>query len=75
MARMSSLMHPGRVLREEYMEPLRLDAAALAHALGVSPDRIVPLLDAEAPLNSDLGLHLARCFTTTPPVWLGLHID
>ncbi len=72
MARMSSLMHPGRVLREEYMEPLRLDAAALAHALGVSADRIVPLIDDEAPLNSDLALRLARCFRTSPQFWLGL---
>ena len=72
MARMNSLMHPGRVLREEYMEPLRLDAAALAHALGVSPGRITPLIDDEAPLNSGLALRLARCFKTSPQFWLGL---
>ena len=34
MARMGRRMHPGRVLREEYMEPMRLDATGLAHALG-----------------------------------------
>ncbi len=72
MARTSSLMHPGRVLREEYMEPLRLDTAALAHALGVSPERIVPLIDDQEPLNSDLALRLARCFKTSPQFWLGL---
>ena len=72
MASINRRMHPGRVLREEYMEPLRLDAAALAHALGVSPDRIVPLIDDEAPLNSDLALRLARCFRTSPQFWLGL---
>ena len=65
-------MHPGRVLREEYMEPLRLDAAALAHALGVSPDRIELLIDDQEPLNSDLALRLARCFKTSPQFWLGL---
>ncbi len=72
MARSSSLMHPGRVLREEYMEPLRLDTAALAHALGVSPERIEPLIDDQEPLNSDLALRLARCFKTSPQFWLGL---
>jgi addiction module HigA family antidote len=72
MARMNSLMHPGKVLREEYMEPLRLDAAALAHALGVTPSRITPLIADEAPLNSDLALRLARCFKTSPQFWLGL---
>ena len=72
MARTSSLMHPGRVLREEYMEPLRLDTAALAHALGVSPERIEPLIEDHEPLNSDLALRLARCFKTSPQFWLGL---
>ncbi len=72
MARMNSLMHPGKVLREEYMEPLRLDTAALAHALGVTPSRITPLIADEAPLNSDLALRLARCFKTSPQFWLGL---
>ena len=41
-------------------------------ALGVSQDRIVPLIDDEAPLNSDLALRLARCFRTSPQFWLGL---
>ena len=72
MARMNSLLHPGQVLREEYMEPLRLDTAALAHALAVPADRIVPLIDDEAPLSSDLALRLARCFKTSPQFWLGL---
>jgi antitoxin HigA-1 len=65
-------MHPGRVLREEYMEPMRLDAARLAHALGVPPCQIAPVIDDQGPMTSDLALRLARCFRTSPQLWLGL---
>lgn len=72
MARMGRRMHPGRVLREEYMEPARLDAASLAQALGVAPCQITPVIDDQEPMTSDLALRLARCFRTSPQFWLGL---
>lgn len=72
MARIGSRMHPGRVLREEYMEPLHLDANGLALALGVTAGRIEPLIADREPLTSDLALRLARCFRTSPQFWLGL---
>jgi antitoxin HigA-1 len=72
MARMGSRMHPGRVLREEYMEPMRLDADGLATALGVAACRIQPVIADQEPLTSDLALRLARCFRTSPQFWLGL---
>jgi len=72
MARMGSRMHPGRVLREEYMEPMRLDADGLATALGVAACQIQPVIADQEPLTSDLALRLARCFRTSPQFWLGL---
>jgi antitoxin HigA-1 len=72
MANASRHMHPGRVLREEYMEPLRLDAARLAGALGVAPGRIAPLIADQQPVTPDLALRLARCFRTSPQFWLAL---
>jgi addiction module HigA family antidote len=65
-------MHPGQVLREEYMEPAHLDAAGLARILDVDPSRIAPLIADQGALTSDLALRLARCFQTTPQFWLGL---
>ncbi len=72
MASTSRRMHPGRVLREEYMEPLRLDAAGLAGALDVEVGRIALLVADLAPVTSDLALRLARFFRTSPQFWLGL---
>jgi addiction module HigA family antidote len=72
MARLVRRMHPGQVLREEYMEPMRLDAEALAHALGVSAYQLLPVINDLGPMTSDLALRLARCFRTSPQFWLGL---
>ena len=72
MARMGRRMHPGRVLREEYMEPMRLDLTGLAQALGVPHSQIAPVIHDQEPMTSDLALRLARCFRTSPQFWLGL---
>jgi addiction module HigA family antidote len=72
MARMGRRMHPGRVLREEYMEPMQLDATGLARALDVAPCQIAPVIADQGPMTSDLALRLARCFRTSPQFWLGL---
>ena len=72
MARVMNRMHPGRVLREEYMEPMQLDADILASALGIPRSRIEPILVDHEPLTSDLALRLARYFRTSPQFWLGL---
>ena len=65
-------MHPGRILREEYMEPLHLDANGLAAALGVTSGRLEPIIADQEPVTSDLALRLAKCFRTSPQFWLGL---
>jgi addiction module HigA family antidote len=72
MARNRKQMHPGRVLREEYMEPLRLDASGLAAALGITEGRLRPIISDEEPVTSDMALRLAKCFRTSPQFWMGL---
>src|SRR5277367_5212653 len=72
MARNSKQMHPGRILREEYMEPLCLDTHGLAAALCVTPGRLEPIIADQQPVTSDLALRLAKCFRTSPQFWLGL---
>jgi len=74
MVRAGNRMHPGRVLREEFMAPMRLNAAALARALDVPEAGIAALIAGKAPpaITSDLALRLARFFGTTPHFWLSL---
>ncbi len=74
MARAGDRMHPGRVLREEYMAPLRLSAEELARALDVPPAQIGKLIACKGPpaITSDIALRLARYFRTSPHFWLSL---
>ena len=72
MALKGKQMHPGRILREEYMEPLRLDTQGLAAALGITEGRLQPIISDLEPVTSDLALRLAKCFRTSPRFWLGL---
>jgi antitoxin HigA-1 len=74
MARANDRMHPGRVLREEYMAPMRISAAELAQALDVPPSQIERLIAGRTPpaITSDIALRLARFFRTSPHFWLSL---
>ena len=67
-------IHPGEVLREEYMKPLGLSANALALALRVPATRIGAIIREDRPraVSADTALRLARYFGTTPAFWLNL---
>jgi addiction module HigA family antidote len=71
MARLAPL-HPGEVLREEFMEPLGLTAYALAKALQVERPRLERIVREEQGVTADTALRLARYFGTTPEFWLNL---
>ena len=57
-------IHPGEVLREEYMVPLRLSATALARALGVTSTRINDIVRERRRITADTALRLARYLRT-----------
>jgi antitoxin HigA-1 len=66
--------HPGEVLREEFMSPLKLSANALALALRVPATRIGDIIRNEKPraVSADTALRLSRYFSTTPQFWMNL---
>ena len=65
-------VHPGEVLRHEFLDPLGLTAHALALALRVPANRITAILKAERGITAETALRLARHFGTTPGFWLNL---
>ena len=65
-------IHPGEILREEFLVPLGLTANALAGALGVPANRITLLVREARSVTADTALRLARYFATTPELWLTL---
>jgi addiction module HigA family antidote len=66
--------HPGEVLREEFMIPLRLSANALSRDLDVPPNRITSIIATHEPraVTPDTALRLARYFGNSPDFWLNL---
>ena len=65
-------IHPGEILREEYMSPLGLSANSLARALGVTPARINDIVRERRGITADTALRLARYFGTDARSWMNL---
>lgn len=68
-------IHPGEVLRLEFMEPLQLSQNRLARDLGVPPRRINEIVLGKRRITADTALRLARHFGMSPEFWLGLQMD
>ena len=65
-------IHPGEILRVEFMEPLGLSAGKIAKALGVPRTRIERLAAEETALTPDTAARLGRYFGTGAGFWLNL---
>ena len=68
-------IHPGEILREEFMKPLGLSQNALARALRVPPRRINEIVQEKRAISADTALRLSRCLGTTAELWTGLQAD
>ena len=65
-------IHPGEVLREDFMAPLGLSMNKLALELHVPVTRIAEIVHERRGITPDTALRLARYFNTTPRFWLNL---
>lgn len=68
-------IHPGEILREEFMIPLGLSANALAIALRVPAPRINDIARERRAVTGDTALRLSRYFGISAEFWLGLQSD
>jgi addiction module HigA family antidote len=65
-------IHPGEILREEFLLPLHLSANALAIALGLAAPRINDVVRERRGITADTALRLARYFGTSAEFWINL---
>ena len=75
MARKRKPMHPGEVLRGEFLVPLGLSAGALAKACGVPRTRIERIANEETAITADTALRLGKALGTSVELWLNLQND
>jgi addiction module HigA family antidote len=70
-------IHPGEILIEDFLKPLKISQYRLAKDIGVSPRRINEIAHGTRAITADTALRLARYFGNTPHFWLNLqsHYD
>jgi antitoxin HigA-1 len=74
MARLKPI-HPGEILREEFMVPLHLNANKLALALHVPAPSVYDIVKEERGISPEMALRLGYVFRTTPDFWLNLQSE
>ena len=70
--RTENLIHPGEILREEFMKPMGISQNALAIALRVPVTRIGEIVNERRSISADTALRLAKYFNTTSDFWMNL---
>ncbi|MFC3703808.1 HigA family addiction module antitoxin [Devosia honganensis] len=73
-ARIQPPVHPGEILKEEYLVPLGMSAGLLARRLHVPRTRIERIVARTHPVTTNTALRLARFFDTTPDYWMNLQV-
>lgn len=75
MANRMRSIHPGEILREEYLQPLGMSANALARALRVPAPRINEIVRERRGITPDTAMRLARYFGGDAQSWLNLQLS
>ena len=65
-------IHPGEILREEFLAPLQMSAPALSQAIRVPATRVNDIVNGKRGVTADTALRLARYFGNSPDFWMNL---
>ena len=64
--------HPGKIIKEDYLEPLSLTISEVASNLNVSRKTLSKIINERGSITPNMALRLSRAFDTTPDLWLML---
>ncbi len=68
-------LHPGVVLYEDFLQPLKISQNQIARDLGVSPRRINEIIHAKRSVTADTALRFSIYFGNSAQFWMGLQMD
>lgn len=68
-------LHPGEILKEEFLDPMGISQNRIAREIGVHPRRINEIVLGKRAVTADMALRLARYFGTSAAFWLGLQAE
>lgn len=76
MAKIPSI-HPGEILKEEFLDPMGITAYALARDTGIDKGNLSRILRGKSSISAEAALRLGRYFGSSPDFWLNLqqHYD
>lgn len=72
---MKSPPHPGRIVRQECLEPLGLTVTETAARLGVTRQNLNNLLNGKSGISPEMAIRLSKAFGSRAEVWLGLQME
>lgn len=65
-------LHPGKYLREEFLEPYGITQADFAEALQLNRVTVSKILNGRQSITADVAIRLSKCLKTSPDVWLNM---
>jgi len=65
-------IHPGEVLREEFIEPMGMSQREFASKIGVTHTRLNQIVNEKRSITADTALRLSKALGTTPEFWMNL---
>lgn len=68
-------IHPGEILKEEFLQPLELSAYRLAKDTGIPQTRVSAILNGRRGISADTALRLSKYFGNSTKFWMGLQAD
>ena len=73
--RMKKPPHPGRIVRQECLQPLGLTVKEAAKRLGVTRQALNNLVNGKSGISPEMSIRLSKAFGSSPEVWLGLQME
>ena len=67
-----SMLHPGRIILEEFLVPKEISVFRLSNEIAVSPRRLYEIVQGQRPINADIAHRLAHYFGMSERYWLDL---
>ena len=71
---MKSPVHPGAIVREDYLKPLGLTVTEGARRLGIERQALSNLVNEKASVSIEMARRLSKAFGSTPETWLGMQL-
>lgn len=64
--------HPGKILLEHYIKPLKININELSNISNIPQEKLVSIINEEESIDDDISLKLSRVFNTSKYLWINL---